>query len=359
MYIVLTGALKNVGDFLIADRCKKLIKYYNPNCEIVEISRYESLDDKLELVNSAKAIILAGGPGYLPNLYPTVFKLTRNLDDIKVPIIPMGMGWFGQSKSDINVYNYKFTPKSMQLLERIKNDSKYFGARDYYTSRMIKNNGYNNALMTGCPAWYDVEYIEKEFNTKKEINKVVFSTPAGVHYAEQTVKMMEVVKNKYPNAKLICAFHRGIEKDQYTNENSANVMIFMKNAAEKLGYEIEDLSYNLSKMSIYDECDLHIGYRVHAHIYCLSHRVRTVLLNEDGRGSGVCQATSLYGIDCYYDIINQNNKLAIIPNQFAHLALADYIDELEEENYERYHLVKQLLVNKFAVMNKFLQSIPQ
>ena len=359
MYILLTGALKNVGDFLIADRCKKLIEYYNPGCKIVEISRYEPLDDKLDLVNSSKAVILAGGPGYLPKLYPNVFRLTRRLADIKVPIIPMGMGWFGQSKSDISIYNYKFTPKSMQLLNRMKEDAKYFGARDYHTARMIKNNGFNNALMTGCPAWYDVDYMDKDFDTEKEIKKVVFSTPAGAHYAEQTVKMMEVIKEKYPKAELICSFHRGIEKDQYTDENAANVLLFMKNAAENLGYKIADLSYDLSKMSIYDECDIHIGYRVHAHIYCLSHRVRSILLNEDGRGSGLCHAISLNGIDCYYDIVNQNNQLSIIPNQFAQQALADYIDELIEEKYERYNLVKQLLVNKFAVMNKFLQSIPQ
>ena len=124
MYILLTGALKNVGDFLIADRCKKLIKLHSPESEIIEISRYESLDDKLELVNSAKAIILAGGPGYLPNIYPSIFRLTRNLDDIKVPIIPLGMGWYGSGSSDLSVYTYKFTKKSMQLIERIKKDSK-------------------------------------------------------------------------------------------------------------------------------------------------------------------------------------------------------------------------------------------
>ena len=269
------------------------------------------------------------------------------------------MGLFGQSKTDINVYNYRFTPKSPQLLNRILRDGKYFGARDYYTSRMIKNNGISNVLMTGCPAWYDIEYLDKDFDTTKEIRKVVFSTPAGSQYAQQAVSMMQVIKTKYPEAELICSFHRGIEVDKYTDERSASVMLFMKNEAEKLGYKIVDLSYDLSKMSLYDECDLHIGYRVHAHIYCLSHRVRTVLLNEDGRGSGVCQATNLYGIDCYYDVINQNNKLSIIPNQFAHLALADYIDELKEEQYENYHLVKQRLVNKFGQMKKFLETIPQ
>lgn len=358
MYILLTGALKNVGDFLIADRCRKLIEFYSPNSKIIEISRYESLDDKLDLVNSSKAIILAGGPGYLPNIYPSIFRLTRNLDDIKVPIIPMGMGWYGSGSSDINVYTYKFTVKSMQLIERIKKDAKYFGARDYYTVRALKNNGINNVLMTGCPAWYDIEYKDKEFDLRSEIKTVVFSTPAGGAYAEQCIKMMQVVKEKYADARLICAFHRGIAQDRFTSQEEAERMLYMKDEAEKLGYEIEDLSYDLSKMSIYDKCDLHVGYRVHAHIYCLSHRVKSILLNEDGRGAGVCNATNFHGVDCYYEVITRDGKLGKATNNFAHLTLANYIDELKSENYNIYKLIKLRLDDKFEVMIKFLNSLP-
>lgn len=358
MYILLTGALKNVGDFLIADRCKKLIKFHSPESEIIEISRYESLDDKLELVNSAKAIILAGGPGYLPNIYPSIFRLTRNLDDIKVPIIPLGMGWYGSGSSDLSVYTYKFTKKSMQLIERIKKDSKYFGCRDFYTTRMLKNNGIDNALMTGCPAWYDIEYIDKNFELEKDIETIVFSTPASGAYTEQCIESMKVVKEKYPKAKLICAFHRGIEKDRFTSDEEANRMIYMKEEAEKLGYEIEDLSYDLSRMKIYDKCDLHVGYRVHAHIYCLSHRVRTILLNEDGRGAGVCNATNFPGIDCYIEIITQQGTIGKATNTYASLSLANYIDELKSENYNIYNLVKMRLDDKFEVMKEFLASLP-
>ena len=43
----------------------------------------------------------------------------------------------------------------------------------------------------------------------------------------------------------------------------------------------------------------HIGYRVHAHIYSLSQRQRTILIEEDGRGAGVDQALGLKQIKAY------------------------------------------------------------
>lgn len=47
----------------------------------------------------------------------------------------------------------------------------------------------------------------------------------------------------------------------------------------------------------YDSCDLHIRFRVHAHIYNLSHGNTTLLINEDARGSGVNDALGIANIN--------------------------------------------------------------
>lgn len=44
---------------------------------------------------------------------------------------------------------------------------------------------------------------------------------------------------------------------------------------------------------------MHIGFRVHAHIYNLSRRNCSVLIEEDGRGAGVNQALGLCPITAY------------------------------------------------------------
>lgn len=39
---------------------------------------------------------------------------------------------------------------------------------------------------------------------------------------------------------------------------------------EKIGVKMIDISKSVDGLRIYDDCDLHIGFRVHAHIYNLS-----------------------------------------------------------------------------------------
>ena len=91
-FVTLTGAKKNIGDFLITDRCEKLLAKIKPEYELIKFLHWESLDDKLEIINGSCGIIIFGGPGYQQSMYPDVYKLTKNLDDIKVPIIPLGLG---------------------------------------------------------------------------------------------------------------------------------------------------------------------------------------------------------------------------------------------------------------------------
>lgn len=61
-YVVLTGAIKNAGDYLITEKCKELLRYFRPDYELIQYGRWESLEDKLEVVNNAEALILMGGP---------------------------------------------------------------------------------------------------------------------------------------------------------------------------------------------------------------------------------------------------------------------------------------------------------
>ena len=46
--------------------------------------------------------------------------------------------------------------------------------------------------------------------------------------------------------------------------------------------EVIDVSYDEKKIDMYLDFDLHIGYRVHAHIYFLSKSKPSILLHEDG-----------------------------------------------------------------------------
>jgi hypothetical protein len=54
---------------------------------------------------------------------------------------------------------------------------------------------------------------------------------------------------------------------------------------EENGIDFKDISGSESALiQSYTACDLHVGYRVHAHIFCSSISRPSVLLSEDGRG---------------------------------------------------------------------------
>jgi hypothetical protein len=63
------------------------------------------------------------------------------------------------------------------------------------------------------------------------------------------------------------------------------------------GWRVASLAGNLPKLEkLYGGADLHIGYRVHAHLFCLSRRVPSILINEDSRGVGQAAALGTKGL---------------------------------------------------------------
>ena len=66
---------------------------------------------------------------------------------------------------------------------------------------------------------------------------------------------------------------------------------------ESINISCEDVGGDLSGIIKYKSIDLHVGYRVHAHIDCLSRRRTSFLIHEDGRGAGVDDALGVPGID--------------------------------------------------------------
>src|SRR5688500_556275 len=96
-YVVLTGSKNNAGDYLIKYRAKQLFAALRSDREIIDYDAWKPFtSEQLETVNSARALILMGGPALQPAMRPAIYPMTPKLDDIKVPIITMGIGWKSQ-----------------------------------------------------------------------------------------------------------------------------------------------------------------------------------------------------------------------------------------------------------------------
>lgn len=289
MLVTLTGAIKNVGDYLIGARGRALLKEF-VDAEITDLSRFTLTRTDMEVMNRARAVILCGGPAYKADIFPGVYP--EFLEELNVPVIPMGLGWSGRpfGKPD----EFAFTDTSRRVLEHIHNHIRVSGCRDHLTHGILNRYGFNN-LMTGCPAWYDLETVERDFTFNPDIRRVVFTTPAAV--TKESMNTLKLVAKRFPKAEKICSFHRGILPDRYTPWRNSVKYSATAAYAMALGYKVVDTSYGLEKIDFYKDCDLHIGYRVHAHIFFLARRKPSFLINEDGRGQGQAKSLGLPMLD--------------------------------------------------------------
>ncbi|MBN2723914.1 MAG: polysaccharide pyruvyl transferase family protein [Deltaproteobacteria bacterium] len=375
MYIVLSGAKKNIGDFLITDRARKLLSHFRPEHEHVQLPSWENLEPHLEIINRSSAVIILGGPGFQPHFYPGVYKFVPDTSKIRVPIIPMGLGWKGEPGDFATIRNYNFTSDSMTLLKRISRESEFVSCRDYHTLEILKRNGIENALMTGCPVWYHLPSINRKFYPPEKIRKLVY-TPAQKHlFRDQSIDMAAMLRKKFPESELFCCFHRGLNADdEFTPRSNEKNDNYIRNKVEKMGFTIVDGAWDLKNIDFYNTCDLHVGYRVHAHLHFISRRVPSLLIHEDGRGRGVSESLNLMGIDGFQRRFFSSliEKVPVHEISRALRGVRDiikadtlsvgrtsmFLDNELENGFKRYTGFPVIIDEHFNIMKKFINSLP-
>ncbi len=373
MYIVLTGAKKNLGDYLITERAKALLSRYKPQEQLVELPSWEPLD--LAMTREAKAVVIPGGPGYQPGFHPEVYPLRDNLDEIGCPVVCMGMGWKGVPGDDSTVASYRFSEQSLAALRWVSRKVRWLGCRDTLTLNVLERANIHNALLTGCPVWYHLPSIGKPMRLKEQVEHVVFTPPQKPLFADQALRVASRIVELFPHAELTAAFHRGIDEEcEWLDAEEKRNNRRLADALGAMGYVPRDVSESTEKVAFYDECDLHVGYRVHAHIQFCSQRLPSLLLHEDGRGRGASMALELRGIDAF-----ERTVAGRVPKEALPKALGRWTRKLGptyradpsvdgqvhtrlrrdiETGFARYAGVGARIDAQLEVMRRFINSLP-
>lgn len=288
MTVYLThGAKKNVGDYLIHSRARKLWTHLVPGAELVSIPRWE----KIELPDDARLLVLCGGPGFTPRMVEGVFPVVQNALEQGVPVSGLALGWQGLPKR--NPGSFAMTARSVSTLRAIAEAGAPISVRDDVTREIAQQFGIE-AVRTGCSAWYSVPHLGTDPEpVAAEPGTIVYTTPAHAANTRESIALMRLLRKRFAGARLIAAFHRGIRPDAQTTRRQSMPLVAQAAAARALGFEVRDVAYDLDKIGFYRDVDLHIGYRVHAHLDFVSRRKPSVLISEDGRGFG--QTATLHG----------------------------------------------------------------
>ncbi len=285
MIVTICGAYRNCGDHLIGARARALVERF-VDSDIVTLDRKAISNENYAIMNSAKAVLLCGGPAYQRQIFPAIYPL--DLDRIKPKVIPFGLGWKAPVGKD--PATFAFDAPALGFIQRIHSNIAYSSVRDPLTLDVIQRQNITNVEMTGCPAWYDLEHFENTYKHNEKPQRIVLSMPAVMQRGVADL-MLELTK-RFPNSMRTLAFHHGVIPawDLKGLAKAKDFLVFSA-LAMRHGWRIEGLTSSLPKMeALYGAADFHIGYRVHAHLMCLSQRKASILINEDARGEGQARA---------------------------------------------------------------------
>jgi len=379
-YVLLTGSKNNAGDYLIKYRAKKLLDNLRPDRSYVDLDAWKKLNkDDLDLINSSLGVICLGGPALQAKMYPSIYALTDNLDDIKVPIMSLGIGWKSANGDWKDSRRYDLSPDTIKLLSKIDSSGHLSSVRDYHTLNVLQHHGFNSFKMTGCPAYYEIDNIN-DINAENielsPIKKLAFSL--GVSFLRSKsikIQMQDFIlklRDKYNDCNFEVVFHHSLSNEFLNTHNATKEHLnghkeFVKWLDEK-GIKWVDISGSADNLiNYYSSVDLHIGYRVHAHIFMTSIGRKSILLSEDGRGKGVHSAVAGLVFDGHNGF--RDDLLSKILFKFGldtryivdELLVNEVLNHIDYEvslGWPRFKASQTLKNENFEVMKKFILQLP-
>jgi hypothetical protein len=383
-YVMLTGGKNNAGDFMIKYRAFELMKRFRPDRDIVDVDAWHDRTDALlETFNGAKAIILTGGPSLRPSMYPDIYRALGNLDDIKVPILTMAVGWRAFPGEWHQTYNYALSEPTLKLLKKIEASGYRSSVRDYHTLNVLINRGFKSFMTTGCAVLFDLDYAGKPY-VENEIGKVAFSL--GVSFVQNSrheahmKEMIRALRNKYQGGKFDVAFHHSLGSRDFSRSYEGKETFYKKHAqfAEWLTKEnisFTDISGSAENLiNYYSGFDLHIGYRVHAHIFMCSVNRRSILIAEDGRGKALRDTINGLVLDNEFSSPNmieqKGNKIfriarrlnllpaAVMPNKQVAKDLINNLNYEYTTGFSRVKRSRAVIDDLLGSMEFFLKQLP-
>ena len=341
MITLLHGAKKNVGDFLIYNRCRNLASHFLKHDDFLVYERWKPLDDHIADINKTDGIVLCGGPLFSRNMYPANMPFVSRIEDIKVPVVPVGIGWY--NKKNFSFEKFRFNTNTLKFIRQIHSMINCSGVRCPDTLAILKKHGIDNALLTGCPALYDLKSMGKPLQASGQINRIVVSDPADLMLYPKVIGLIRRIKRLFAGAEINLCFHRGIQPDIYTSMRNSLSARILKAMAKSYGCLVHDVSSNTDNIEFYRECDLHIGFRVHAHVFFASIRKPTFLLQEDGRGIGMSKLMGVGDVNA-----RKSNAAAEI---------MDRVEQSVEVGFRNFSHIPDLIDKKFLTMKKvFMRS---
>jgi len=278
----------NMGDGMILEAILKLLEPHES--QYVFTSRKNLSGEDIEKINSTKALILAGSNQLNDHTMLIPVKDLETLERIKVPIFPFGVGIHGHPPLASTM-----THQTREIILRIHERIRYSSWRCLHTMDYLIRHVpelKEKILMTGCPSMYGPAVLNGHPFARRENVVVVTVTERG-DFWQREKKTIDFVASRYSKAEKVLSLHQFFKPSG--SESAAKIWKKsegpddLRRFAEKKGFHIFVPRSARECMEYYARCDVHVGSRLHAHLYFLSQAKRSFVTHVDDRSFGLAR----------------------------------------------------------------------
>ncbi len=354
----------NGGDFLIYDRIVKVLKAFSPECSI-EVNLDNVAQFQPTELNEYDAIVTGGGGAQYAEPYVRTSFFYQHIDEITVPIHYMGTGLYGADGEDETIYDCQYSAEMIAYFNKVIERGGQIATRDWVVDTIMRNNGVNGAIMAGCPAWYDLDLLKKEEDdvvfqggfAGREIRTIAISNHGLTKNMQDHGKKLKQIQSliiflqrTFPEAETLLTFNDG-----YITKYSRDYNLSLQKWASEHGVTCVDLSGDADKFKALDGIDLHIGFRVHTHIYCISQMIPSLLIEEDIRGYGMNETLCLPHIRAYAEHSKPDD---FAPNPYLDVQLFTLLEQMRSQGRVDYSEVFRIIRKCYQTgMRRWLANV--
>jgi hypothetical protein len=281
--LLLHRAISNAGDYLIFERARDLFAAFRPRAEYLVGDASQPLERQFSraTLRTLSATVICGGPGFQDRMHPRLYPLAPGV--LESPVIFLASGSFIVPGSSRQIADFRFDSPTKSFLDAIAANAPFVGVRDRLTQGMLERLGVPRVVMNGDPAWYDLERISAPLKVPAVVRSIAFTPPAHPAFQAQGLDLLRRIADRYGAGGVTVFFHRGLQPP-------------FVDLARALGCRVGDITGSAQGFTSYESFDLHVGYRLHAHLYCLSRGLVSYLVAEDSRGRGSLETLAPLGV---------------------------------------------------------------
>jgi polysaccharide pyruvyl transferase WcaK-like protein len=296
----------NIGDYYVKIGIHKLLEENFSEIEYTELPASSKINrglqspgvggitpDTVDLLNSHDLIVIGGS-----NLYETINtdQLEISIDalhKIRKPILLLGIGagW-----SSISPQFPCISDGIREKLFLLHQKSMGSSVRDYFTRRLLRSYDIGDPEVTGCPA---ANIFEEDLKPIRNATVFITGLPYRM-YVEQTFNpLIARWRQSYRRRRQATVGYLKLLK--LLRREGYNFKIFITDArdlpvAEKIAGSAQAILFDESPEALLAhlaDCDVMIGYRLHACIPSLSKGIPVIPLPLDGRVLGFIETYGL------------------------------------------------------------------